>query len=75
MFRAGCTELQLVGQTGRGFTLHDIRDTFATLAVLRGASVGWVSMMLGHEDGETTRTYYYKWIRLVDANPFAAEEE
>ena len=75
VFREGCTKLELVGQTGRSFTMHDIRDTFATLAILHGVSVGWVSMMLGHEDEDTTRTYYYKWIRLIDNNPLAAEEE
>lgn len=72
-FHDACTALQLVGQTGTPFTIHCLRDTFATLAILNGKHVGWVSMMLGHADEQTTRRHYYKWLRLVDDNPLAAE--
>jgi len=31
--------------------------------------------MLGHEDQETPRRYYYRWIRLVEAKPLAEQDE
>jgi integrase len=67
-FRDGSNALALVGQTGKRFTIHCLRDTFATLSILEGKPLGWVSLMLGHEDEETTRTHYYKWVRLVEEN-------
>lgn len=73
-FRNACTALQLVGQTGRPFTIHCLRDTFATLAILSGKHIGWVSMMLGHANESTTRAHYYKWVRLVDENPLARKQ-
>ena len=45
-FREGCDALKLVGQTGKRFTVHCLRDTFATLAILEGKALGWVSMMV-----------------------------
>jgi integrase len=72
-FHDCCTALQLVGQTGNPFTIHCLRDTFATLAILGGKHIGWVSMMLGHADEQTTRRHYYKWLRLVDDNPLAGK--
>ena len=68
-FHDAGTALQLVGQAGTPFTIHCLRDTFATLAILSGKHIGWVAMMLGHADEATTRQHYYKWIRLVDENP------
>jgi len=70
-FRSACDELKLAGQTGTPFTIHNLRDTFATLAILGGRPIGWVSMMLGHADEQTTRSYYYKWIRTVEDNPLS----
>jgi integrase len=75
VFHAGCKALGLVGQTGTPFTIHCLRDTFATLAILGGRPIGWVSMMLGHADEKTTRKHYVKWIRLVDENPLAARQQ
>ena len=74
-FHAACDALQLVGQTGKPFTIHCLRDTFATLAILSGKHIGWVSMMLGHADEQTTRTHYYKWVRLVEDNPLARKQQ
>lgn len=70
-FHEGCKALEFVGQTGTPFTVHCLRDTFATLSLLEGKPLGWVSMMLGHQDTETTRKHYVKWIRLVEVNPLA----
>ena len=39
---------------GEAFTPHALRDTFATLAILSGKPIGWVSQQLGHET-ELTR--------------------
>jgi integrase len=68
-FREACNKKQLVGQTGRDFTIHCLRDTFATLAILAGRPIGWVSLMLGHAQESTTREHYIKWIRLTEENP------
>ena len=70
-FRKGCEALELRGQTGTKFTVHCLRDTFATLSLLEGKPLGWVSMMLGHADTETTRKHYIRWVRLVDENLLA----
>ena len=73
VFRDACAALKLVGQAGRPFTPHTLRDTFATLHLLAGKEPGWVSMMIGHASEETTRRFYYKWIRLTAENPLADE--
>ena len=75
VFREACDGNELRGQSGRRFTVHCLRDTFATLKILQGKHPGWVSMMLGHETEQTTRERYYKWIRLVEENPLARESE
>ena len=72
-FREGCDAL-LVGQTGKPFTIHCLRGTFATLAILDRKPLGWVSMMLGHADEDTTRRHYYKWVRMVEENPLAGRQ-
>jgi integrase len=74
VFREACHALQLVGQTGEPFTIHCLRDTFATLAILSGKHIGWVSMMLGHASEDTTRTHYYRWVRMVEDNPLASTQ-
>jgi integrase len=71
-FAEGCAALELVGQTGKPFTIHCLRDTFATLAILeQKLDLGWVALMLGHSSEETLKEHYYKWVRLVAANPLA----
>jgi len=71
-FRGACHALDLKGQTGKPFTIHCLRDTFATLAILEGKlDLGWVAMMLGHATEETLKAHYYKWVRLVADNPLA----
>ncbi len=32
-------------------------------------------MMLGHEEEETTRKHYYKWVRMMDENPLAGAKK
>jgi integrase len=69
-FRAACDTLGLVGQTGEPFTVHCLRDTFATLAILEGKlDLGWVALMLGHATEETLKKHYFKYVRLVADNP------
>jgi len=69
-FREGCDALQLRGETGKPFTIHCLRDTFASLALLEGKALGEVSMMLGHANVKTTQDHYVKWLRLADRNIF-----
>jgi integrase len=74
-FREACDALQLVGQTGKPFTIHCLRDTFATLAILEGKlALGWVAIMLGHASEETLKQHYYRWIRLVEENPLRKQQ-
>ena len=47
VFRDACTALKLRGQTGRAFTPHCLRDSFATGHLMARKDVGWVAMMLG----------------------------
>jgi len=75
VFRDACTELKLLGQTGRAFTPHCLRDSFATGHLMAKKDVGWVAMMLGHASEGTTLRYYYKWVRQAAANPLANEAE
>jgi integrase len=70
-FREACDALQLVGQTGKRFTIHCLRDTFATLSLLEGKPLGWVALQLGHASELTTKTFYYKWVRLMEENLLA----
>jgi len=72
VFRAANKALGLVGQTGKPFTIHCLRSTFATLAILEGKlDLRWVAMMLGHSTEETLMAHYFKYVRLVEANPLA----
>jgi integrase len=71
-FRQACDDLNLRGQTGKKFTIHCLRDTFATLAILeKRLALGWVALMLGHATEETLKKHYFRWVRLVEANPLA----
>lgn len=68
---AGSKLLELTNESsGSMLTPHCLRDTFATLNILRGRHPGWVAMMLGHETEDTMRRRYYKWIRMIEINPF-----
>lgn len=50
--------LRLVGTQGRRPTFHDLRHTFATIAVASSVDIKTVSVLLGHADpAMTLRTY------------------
>jgi integrase len=66
VFGEGCDALKLKGERGKPFTIHDLRDTFATThIILEPDSTGWVSQMLGHEQETTTKERYYRWIEIA----------
>jgi integrase len=66
VFRDGCDALKLKGERGRPFTIHCLRDTFATTHIMRDyESLGWVSQMLGHAQESTTRDRYYRWVEIA----------
>jgi integrase len=46
----------------RGFTLYDLRHTYASLMLMRGADPRYVQQQLGHESVSTTYRYYSHWI-------------
>ena len=41
---------------------QDLRDTFATTALVNGIPVGTVASIIGHANPNTTYTYYHHWI-------------
>ena len=60
----------------RGFTLYDLRHTYGSLLLMRGARPQYVQQQLGHETLSTTLRYYAHWIprevkesyaKLIDA--------
>jgi integrase len=54
--------------------LYSTRHTFASLMLMRGAKVGYVSRMLGHKDAKTTLEFYAEYIPEEDAVSEAAME-
>lgn len=50
--------LGLVGLAGRGVGLHDLRHTFATYALAKGANVKDVQAILGHSSAQMTMDVY-----------------
>ena len=60
VFAAG---MAAIGATAEGHTIHDCRDTFATLHLMKDAGrLAWVSWMLGHRQRSTTLNRYAKWV-------------
>jgi integrase len=54
------------------FTVHCLRHTFATLHLLRGAALLWVSRQLGHSSIKITADTYAQWIQ--PESPGTADE-
>ena len=61
----------------QGFTPYDLRHTYASLMLMRGADPRYVQRQLGHESLSTTYRYYAHWIpkearasyaRLIELN-------
>src|SRR5262249_47393950 len=46
----------------QGFTLYDLRHTYASLLLMRGAKPQYVQQQLGQETLSTTLRYYAHWI-------------
>jgi hypothetical protein len=51
--------LRDAGLDGRGYTIHSLRHTFATLALRAGVDVRSLQDLLGHEDLSTTALYLH----------------
>jgi integrase len=45
-----------------GFTLYDLRHSYSSLLLMRGANPQYVQQQLGHETLSTTLRYYAHWI-------------
>jgi integrase len=51
-----------------------MRHTFATLALVDGASIEWIAKQMGHEDVSTTLRHYHKWLPSDRRNVNALNE-
>lgn len=61
-----------LGLTAQGHTIHDCRDTFATIHIETGAGrLPWVSAQLGHKHISTTLNRYTKWVPQESSAGFA----
>ena len=69
VFAAG---MAAIGATEEQHTIHDCRDTFATLHLQRHTPLAWVSAMLGHSKRSTTLDRYSKWIPTDADEDYAA---
>lgn len=45
---------------------YNTRHTFATLALMDGANIGWISKQLGHSSIKMTTDHYATWISRMD---------
>ena len=52
----------LVGVEGKPLRFHDLRDTFATSALVNEVPVVTVASILGHKDANTTFRHYSHFI-------------
>jgi integrase len=65
--------MEALGLSAERHTIHDCRDTFATLHLLQDPGrLFWVSWMLGHRHTSTTLNRYTKWVpALAGGSQFA----
>jgi len=62
-----------IGRAAAGHTLHDLRDTFATMHLLADPKrLLWVSATLGHRQITTTLSRYSKYVRTVESAGYAS---
>jgi len=60
MRRVFARVLKTLGIAGKGYTLHSLRDTFASTHLSQDwGKLGWVSTQLGHANTATTETHYF----------------
>lgn len=52
-----------------GIRLHDLRHTYASVALSRGASPYWLSEQMGHSSYRITLDVYAHWILKDDQHP------
>lgn len=70
VFERGMTA---IGKAAAGHTIHDLRDTFATLHLLQDPGrLFWVSAMLGHRQTSTTLNRYTKYVPSLSGAHFAS---
>lgn len=61
----------IVGVAGVKPRFHDLRDTFATQALVHGIDVVTVASILGHRNTSTTLKYYARWMPNANASAMA----
>lgn len=58
----------IVGVAGVKPRFHDLRDTFATQALVHGIDVVTIASILGHRDTSTTLRHYARWMPNANAS-------
>lgn len=62
-----------IGRGAAGHTIHDLRDTFATLHLQQDPGrLFWVSAMLGHRQTSTTLNRYTRYVPALSGASFAS---
>jgi integrase len=63
--------MKALGIDHEGHTIQSLRDTFATMHLMRGTPLIWVSAQLGHAQRSTTLNKYSKWMPDGTGQTFA----
>ena len=58
-----------------GFRVYDLRHTFASMLLAKGAPITYVANQLGHANSTTTLSHYAKWIPSEDRGYAALLDE
>jgi integrase len=65
--------LKAIGRGVHGHTLHDLRDTFATMHLTADPRrLLWISATLGHKTPQITLTRYAKHVKTLESDGFAS---
>jgi integrase len=72
MRRVFARVLKTLGIAGKGYTLHSLRDTFASTHLSQDwGKLGWVSTQLGHANTATTETHYFAFRSTASTKRYA----
>lgn len=61
--------IQMVAKVQRRRRPHDLRHTFASLNLIAGKALTYVSAQLGHKNPKITLEIYARWVKGADPGP------